>query len=298
VSNVQTRTTLWHSASLWIEDFVCQVGPHSHGVEEVPAAHYVVFPRSGAFLRTIGTESVLADPAHVVFFSRGEPYRVTHPIIGGDRCTIVSVPAETLLEIGRRHDPRWPEDPDAPFASRHALNTARTVLLHQALLRSLRRAEMRPLATHELTLELLDDVLGAGRSANGRDRGPAATISPRGRELAEAAKTVLSERYPDPPSLEDLAQTLGCSPFHLCRSFSRTVGLPLRRYLDRLRLRLALDRLAAGEPDLTTLALDLGYADHSHFTNAFRREFGRPPSALRAVTAVRRRRHRAAARAR
>ncbi|WP_348652834.1 AraC family transcriptional regulator [Polyangium sp. y55x31] len=40
-------------------------------------------------------------------------------------------------------------------------------------------------------------------------------------------------------------------------------------------------RLLGGARDLTALALDLGFADHSHFTNAFRREFGCSPSAVR-----------------
>jgi hypothetical protein len=156
VSESQTCTALWRSKSLGVDDFVCEVAPHRHGVEEASAAHRVVFVRSGAFLRTIGTESVLADPTHVLFFTRAQPYQVTHPIAGGDRCTIVTVSAETLLEIGRRHDPGWPEDPDAPFASRHGLTTARAVLLHQALLSGLRCGEMGSLAIHELTLELLD----------------------------------------------------------------------------------------------------------------------------------------------
>ena len=48
--------------------------------------------------------------------------------------------------------------------------------------------------------------------------------------------------------------------------------MSLRRYAGRLRARLAAGRLAAGARDLTELALDLGYADHSHFTNAFRQD--------------------------
>jgi AraC-like DNA-binding protein len=257
VSTIQARTALWHSGSLSVDDYVCQVAPHQQGVEEMSTEHCVVFVRSGAFVRTIGAESVLADPTHVLFFTRAQPYRVTHPIAGGDRCTIVTVLADTLLEIGRCRDPARPEDPDAPFASRHGLATARAVLLHQALLRGLRHAEMGPLATHELILELLDEVLGAGWSVNDRERGPAPTVSPGARELVEAARTAISEHYRAPPALEKLARTLGCSPYHLCRSFRRAVGLPLRRYLDRLRLRLALDRLAVGEPNLTALALDL-----------------------------------------
>ena len=58
--------------------------------------------------------------------------------------------------------------------------------------------------------------------------------------------------------------------------------MSLRGYLGRLRARLAAERLARGAPDLTELALDLGFADHAHFTNAFRREWGVPPSRLRA----------------
>ena len=286
MSAIQSRTALWSSACLSVDDFVCRMAPHRHGVEEVSAAHCVVFIRSGAFVRTIGCEPLLADLTHVLFFTRGEPYRVTHPIGGGDRCTILTVAAETLLEIGRRHDPGWPEDPDTPFRSPHSLSTARATLLHQDLLCGLGRPQVDTLAVHELTLELLDEVFGAGLSEHGRHPGRTGRVSARARELAEAAKTVLSEDCAAPPSLEGLAQTLGCSPFHLCRAFSPTVGLPVRRYLDRLRLRLALDRLAAGAPDLTTLALDLGYADHSHFTNAFRREFGCPPSSLRRAKLV------------
>jgi AraC family transcriptional regulator len=280
-STIQTRTELWSSAFVSIDDFDCQTAPHRHAMEEVSPDHCVVFVRSGAFLRTIGTQSVLADPTRVLFFTRAQPYRVSHPIAGGDRCTIVTVPAETLLEIGRRHDPGWSDDPDAPFGSRHALATARAALLHQALLGGLRRGELGPLAVHELALDLLDEVLGSAAAGRAANCGPSSTATPGARELAEAAKTVVAGRYATPPSLEGLAETLGCSPFHLCRSFSRVVGLPLRRYLDRLRLRLALERLGDGEPNLTTLALELGYADHSHFTNAFRREFGHPPSALR-----------------
>lgn len=49
----------------------------------------------------------------------------------------------------------------------------------------------------------------------------------------------------------------------------------------RLRARAAAECLARGAQDLTALALDWGYTDHSHFTNAFRREWGVPPSRVR-----------------
>ena len=68
------------------------------------------------------------------------------------------------------------------------------------------------------------------------------------------------------------------------RVFPQVAGLSLRAYVARLRARAAAERLTRGVRDLTRLALDLGYADHSHFTNAFRREWGVPPSVFRAAS--------------
>jgi Helix-turn-helix domain len=57
------------------------------------------------------------------------------------------------------------------------------------------------------------------------------------------------------------------------RVFRDTAGLSLRRHTQQLRARVAADRLGRGARDLTELALDLGYADDSQLTNAFRREW-------------------------
>jgi AraC family transcriptional regulator len=55
-----------------------------------------------------------------------------------------------------------------------------------------------------------------------------------------------------------MAGELGCSPFHLSRTFHRTAGLSLRAYVGRLRARRAAHRLAGGARSLTELALELG----------------------------------------
>ena len=283
-----TRTVLWDEPSLTVLDFTCRVAPHGEGLEEASTEHTVVFPRAGAFLRARGRQRTLADPTQVVFFTEGQSYRFAHPVPGGDDCTSLRVPAATLLEVARAHARRPPEDPAAPFAAPQAPATARASLLHHALVTGLRRRTLSALAAQELALTLLDAAVGAVHHAipagSGTRRGAGApAMPPAQRELAEAARVALAAGPQSPPSLDGLAAQLGCSPYHLCRTFSRAHGAPMRRYLDRLRLRLALPRLAAGEPDLTGLALDLGYADHSHFSNAFRREFGLPPSAARKI---------------
>jgi AraC-like DNA-binding protein len=109
----------------------------------------------------------------------------------------------------------------------------------------------------------------------------------RRRELAEATKLAISQRLDRPPTLSELAAAFECSPFHLSRLFRQTVGITLRAYLGRLRTRAGAERLAFNPTTgLSRLAFELGYSDHSHFTNAFRQEFGLPPSRFAARSAA------------
>lgn len=87
-------------------------------------------------------------------------------------------------------------------------------------------------------------------------------------------------RGPDRLTLADLAAEVGATPFHLCRSFRAVTGWRLHQFRDQVRVRTALELISRRRGDLTGLALELGYSSHSHFTEAFRRSFGVPPSAL------------------
>jgi AraC-like DNA-binding protein len=83
--------------------------------------------------------------------------------------------------------------------------------------------------------------------------------------------------------LVELSRVTGCSPHHLSRVFARLTGLTVSQYRNRLRVSLALERVAGGERDLAGLAGDLGFADHAHLTRTVRAATGRTPSALRAA---------------
>jgi AraC-like DNA-binding protein len=63
--------------------------------------------------------------------------------------------------------------------------------------------------------------------------------------------------------------------------FKKIERTTIHRYLVDLRLRRAAS-LLWGCDDLTTLALNLGFASQSHFSNAFRRWAGCPPGQYRA----------------
>lgn len=88
--------------------------------------------------------------------------------------------------------------------------------------------------------------------------------------------------------MDTIAKAVHCSPFHLARQFRAISTESLHHYLVRLRLGLALERLAGGESDLARLAAEAGFSHHSHFSASFRAAFGSPPSAVRCCLSQRR----------
>ena len=85
-------------------------------------------------------------------------------------------------------------------------------------------------------------------------------------------------------SLADLADEAGLSRFQLIRGFAREVGATPHAYLTQARVLRARRLIAAGRP-LAEAALDAGFADQSHMTRAFVRQFGIAPGRYRAALA-------------
>ncbi|MFZ6731927.1 AraC family transcriptional regulator [Undibacterium sp. Ji42W] len=77
-------------------------------------------------------------------------------------------------------------------------------------------------------------------------------------------------------SLQDLAQQSGMSRFQLLRGFAKATGMTPHAYILQRRLHHARRLIAAGMP-LVQAAIDSGFADQSHLTRLFVRNFGMSP---------------------
>ncbi len=281
--SLQTRQIVLESLGVSVVDFRCQAHVEPLGPEEPNATHGIVLVRRGVFRRKRQGETVVGDANHVLFINAGEPYRYAHPLPGGDECTVLVVDRDRALDLVSRHAPADAERPEAPFRLGHGLASPRAARLHYELIALLRRG-VRSLELDDVVADLADEAVAAAYRTDGieaRRRASSVSTGRRRRDLAEAAKLAVNDRIESLPSLGELARELGCSPFHLSRTFHRATGVSLRDYVRRLRARRAADRLAGGARDLAGLAVELGYADHSHFTNAFREEWGLPPSRFR-----------------
>ncbi|MBZ0133493.1 MAG: helix-turn-helix domain-containing protein [Rhodocyclaceae bacterium] len=84
---------------------------------------------------------------------------------------------------------------------------------------------------------------------------------------------VLARAAEGPVRLAGLASRVGLSPSRITHLFTRSEGIPFKRWLLWDRLLRTVDRLAAGD-DLTTAAHAAGFADSAHFSRSFRAHFG------------------------
>ena len=90
----------------------------------------------------------------------------------------------------------------------------------------------------------------------------------------------IEANYAQDIPLSHLGEIVSGSPFHIARTFTREVGLPPHGYLESVRIGKARELLAAGIP-VVDVALAVGYADQSHFSNRFRRITGVTPGQYR-----------------
>jgi AraC family transcriptional regulator len=93
-------------------------------------------------------------------------------------------------------------------------------------------------------------------------------------ERIEKVIALLSQNLSAPPPLEEIGRAVGCSAFHLSRTFSASTGMTIPQYLRQLRMERAAELLRSGKFNVTETALEVGYSSLSHFSHAFHETYG------------------------
>ena len=93
-------------------------------------------------------------------------------------------------------------------------------------------------------------------------------------ERVEKVIVLLREKLSEPPTLEEIGRAVGCSPFHLSRTFSAATGMTIPQYTRQLRMERAAELLKSGKFNVTEAALEVGYSSLSHFSQAFHETLG------------------------
>lgn len=267
---------LFESSIVKIGAFRLPAG-HPEFEDTGPTRNYCfVFPRRACWIEHEGERPFVADSTTVPLYNPGRPYRRGLIDPAGDASDWFGVAPRVLREEVARFDACAADDPDRLF-TRGAVDGPPELFMAQRQIfnRVDRGATADALYAEEAVLTLLDAVLR--KSYEGAP--PRRPFLPH-ETLAARTRAYLARTFLRPESLGDVAAALGVSPFHVCRVFRRETGYSLHRYRTALRLRWSLHPLADGV-DILTVALQAGFSHHSHFTMAFKRTFGMPPSAFR-----------------
>ena len=122
---------------------------------------------------------------------------------------------------------------------------------------------------------LAHELVGYGRHAAHKTVFRGGLASWQQRILASHIEENLGERIP----LAELAKLVSLSPYHFCRAFKQSFGLPPHRYHTSRRIEHAKALLADSRLSVTEIGLRVGFSESSSFTAVFRKATGLTPTA-------------------
>lgn len=250
-------------------------------LNHIDDGHNVVFPRSSFRLHPAGARAFVADANHVVMLNNHQEYQRFVVSDDGECSQLMLVSQGMIGDALGHYDPATLDRPDSPFRAHHRQLPADLLMQQRKLFHYVLRngQDADALYVVEMVASLLSDISHhgtPGKPANRRPRTQAAHFA-----AAEHVKALLAKDIVNSHKLEDIGQAVNLSVFHLCRVFRQVTGMTIFRYLQKLRVRTALDMILDGTP-LAQAALDAGFCSQSHLGTAFRREFGvSPAKALR-----------------
>ena len=248
------------------------------GDVERQSLNAIVLPLSGVFSKHDAPgRHVVGTPSHAVFFAADTPYRIGFPGGIGDRAI--------TLRFGEALAPEHLDRAATRALASHGLLPAKAMMLRNLLWARLERAEADEFEAEALGLDLLDMSLKSVRTR--RLRPSIARRRPGGRAPWNASRRRSRWRPRANGTSQSSPTIANLSPFHLCHVFRETVGTSIYDYVLHERLAHTLDAVLDCGDDLTTIALDAGFASHSHFTARFRSFFGCTPVALRRIATSR-----------
>jgi len=100
---------------------------------------------------------------------------------------------------------------------------------------------------------------------------------------AAAAAARMEREFGEEMSVRGLAESVYLSERHFRRLFEKVYGVSPSDYLLELRLRTAGRLLISESASVTEVAMACGFSDGNYFSRVFRRKYGMPPTAYRAL---------------
>jgi AraC-like DNA-binding protein len=250
-----------------VVDHDCRKPAGARGSYEYSLDYGLVFIRRGGYWREVDGRGAYLGPTDAFFERPFAEQRIEHHRETGDRCTSLWLSESAVYALAGDISV-----PDEPITTAPAID-----LWHRELVVGLRRGIDR-FEFDERLAQLVGSL--TERAAPGRFTARRSTTrANHGRLVQHAREAIIAD--PAGADLADLSTVLGHTRFHVSRVFSRLTGMTLSQFRNRVRVAIALDRLADGHENLAVLSADLGFVDQSHLSRVVRDTTGERMRALR-----------------
>jgi AraC family transcriptional regulator len=234
------------------------MAPHAH---DEPSFGIVA---NGGFHERIGTSERTYKRGHIGFCPVGMIHSQQFGA-GGARQIIFSPKADWLDYLA---DCKLTLN-DAPYTGSGVIGRLADRLLDES-----RNADAFSAAAREGILLEIIALFGRGGAGNSRDGNPPAWLS--------AARDFIHENALAPLGMAAIAKAAGRHEIHLAREFRRHFGMSVGGYIRRLRVEHAARLLNGPNMTISEIALECGFASHSHLCREFKTQYGVTPSQFRA----------------
>ena len=178
----------------------------------------------------------------------------------------------------------WPERPDWSAVDLARCYDLRNVRIEQAM-RQLGVELSSPGFASQLMVESLTQMIAIDVARHFRPHSrPQRVRTSEGRlSVRELGRIydIIDSASNRTPTTEELSNECGISSAHLRRTFKRTTGVTLHRYVADVRLGKARTLLAESDLSLKEIAFQLGFAGPCTFSSTFKKASGETPDGYR-----------------
>jgi AraC-like DNA-binding protein len=243
-----------------------RVGPHLHRHWEF---YYQVAGVSHHF--SMGGGKFVLKPGS--FYCVGPDINHWHEHVSSEPAHVLSVGFD-LAAVGTRH-PEWNVfgqlSPIFSLDGAHHLERSFTRVLEEATVALNHQSAALRLALDMLVLDVIRTVSKPIDARSSVARHPAVL----------RAIHLLETRFSEPWTLNEIAEHVGISRAHLATLFQKDTGIPLHKFLNRVRISRAEQLLRNSELSCESIALECGFGIIQHFSRVFKLHTGVTPLRFR-----------------
>ncbi|SHE78761.1 helix-turn-helix transcriptional regulator [Pedobacter caeni] len=272
--------TLYDSEICVVHNFLCRCVNCTVSDKEHQDNFVIAYIRTGNFQFKVFRNNLDAYHGFFLINKPGYEYRVGHDHKFPDECTIFTISEHSLAQLKEQVGAlSWFfGNPDIQSVLVKA--TPETEYLHHCIFQLLQTARLPRLWVETLMTELFVQVLLTHEKPA---LPPLLTVKQKKNYLPtiETVKQFINENFTADLSLSELAELGYLSPFHFNRLFKQITTVSPYQYLLRVRLKHAHLQLCNTSTPVSDIAFLAGFNSLVHFSAAYKKMYGMPPSSAR-----------------